>query len=199
LDKDVALQIEDMFADPAILPMVEVPGSADAYKARIRSALAGHVEHVATRRENPFGYRSKPCDTFGLAGKPPDRKAPAKVDLNPWAQRWFKARGWRFTRADRYDHALRRSFDFMGIFDYVCGDGKRTIGVQVTTWEHASDHRKKIRESKGFEKAKEMRWEALLLLAKRNERGQFDAVLEWFGDETESTSWAWENRPGMGQ
>jgi len=183
---------------PGLGPSGESP-ALDDHREGVRRALMGHVEREQKKRPNPFGFQSKPCDTFGLSGAAPKAPKRKKVDLNPWAQRWFTKRGWRFTRADRFDHALQRHFDFMGIFDYVCGSGGRTIGVQVTTYEHAADHRKKIRESKGFEKAKEMGWEVLLLLAKRNEHGRFDAVIEWMTNETADTSWAWGNAPGMGE
>ena len=151
---------------------------SDRHREGVRAALLGHIAGQATKKENPFGYRKKPCDTFGFAGTPevvPKRK---KVDLNPWAQRQFKKRGWRFVRADRYDAGLQRHFDFMGIFDYVCGEGGRTMGVQVTTLEHAADHRRKILESPGLSKAREFGWEIVLLLAKRLPSGHFEAIWE---------------------
>lgn len=180
---DIFDGVFDAKPDPVDLPSASLPGQASGlsdYQKRAQAALEAHVEFHASKKQNPYGYRRKTVQKFSMmSASAPESKPRPKVDLNPWAQRWFKKSGWRFTRADRYDHALQRSFDFMGIFDYVCGDESRTIGVQITTFEHASDHRKKIRESKGFEKAKQMGWGVLLLLAKRNARGHFEGVEEW--------------------
>lgn len=176
---DVAKQIQSMFEDPVVLPKAEMPGPADAYRQRVQAALLAHAEGQAVaKRQNPFGYKEKPCDTFGRAGKVPEKPKKSKRDLNPRARAAIRREGLIPDRLERWDAERQIHRDYLGGFDFIGNNETRKVAIQVTTKKNASARRLKLIESGALEKAKRRGYEVALLLFE-NPGQPKEEIWEW--------------------
>lgn len=138
---------------------------AEEYKARVKAALDGHYERVASGAYDGRPERKPKKETT--------RKKPA--DLNKPCKAWMEREGWKFERVDTWNSITQRAADLLGMFDYLAFDltTGTTIGVQMTSKQNMSARRKKLMEDKrlvwvqacgwrvvvvGFDKGTNGRW-----------------------------------------
>jgi len=111
----------------------------------------------------------------GVAPKPRLQK----VDHNKRCRDYWTDHGYTYIRADYYDGHAGRTKDFLGVFDAIAmRPDKGVVGIQLTTYDHRGERRKKMLASSLCRKWVQCGGKAVILSYKQEKNGRYTPFLE---------------------